>query len=70
MLYTKYLLKRGSSFLISKLYFKNLSQLPYFLSAELVLWFDLQLYKKIKIIIFIFLYNCRSNQRTNSADKK
>lgn len=55
MLYTKYLLKRGSSFLISKLYFKFLSQLPYFLSAELVIWFDLQLYKKIRILIFIFL---------------
>lgn len=55
MLYTKYLLKRGTLFLISKLYFKFLSQLPSFMSAELVIWFNLQLYKKVRILIFIFL---------------
>jgi hypothetical protein len=55
MPYTKYLLKRGSLFLISKLYFKSLSKLPFFLSAEFVIWFNLQLYKKVSILIFIIL---------------
>lgn len=55
MLHTGYLSKRGSSFLISKLHFKSSSQLPSFLSGELVIWFNIQQYKKVIILIFILL---------------
>jgi hypothetical protein len=42
-------------YLISKLYFKSLTQLPHFLSGILVVWFNFQQYKKVRILIFIIL---------------
>jgi hypothetical protein len=55
MPYTKYLLRRNASFLISKFYFRFIKKLPFFLSGTLIIWFNLQYYKKIKVLIFIFL---------------
>jgi hypothetical protein len=55
MLHTNYLLNRGSGFLISKFFYKYLMQLPRFLSGFLIIWFNLKEYKKISILIFIFL---------------
>lgn len=37
MLYTKYLLKKAASILISKLYFRTIKKLPLFLSGVLII---------------------------------
>lgn len=55
MAYVNYLLKRGRVFLISKLNFKLQSQLPRVRSGVLVIWFNLQQYKKVRVLIFILL---------------
>ena len=55
MLYSKYLLKRGNSFFISKLYIKSTNQLPYLLPSFLILGFAWQQYKRLRLLIFILL---------------
>lgn len=55
MIYINYLLKRGRLFLISKLSFKSTHQLPQVRSGVLVVWFNLQQYKKVRVLIFILL---------------
>ena len=55
MLYIRYLLKKSSLCLISKLYFKSLSQLPAFLFGFLVVWLNLQQYKRLRVLVFLLL---------------
>ena len=55
MLYIRYLLKKSSLCLISKLYFKSLSQLPTFLFGFLVVWLNLQQYKRLRVLVFLLL---------------
>ncbi len=54
-MHTNYLLQRGNSYFISKLYIQHIDQLPSFLSGFFVIWFNVQLYKKVRALIFILL---------------
>lgn len=55
MQYFKYLVKKGNRFLISKLFINSFVQVPYFLSGILLIWFNFQYYKKVRILMFILL---------------
>lgn len=48
-------LRKGNQFLLSKLYVNAISKLPRFLSGLLLIWFNHEQYKKIRILIFIIL---------------
>lgn len=55
MLHTKCFLNNATRLLVFKQGYNRFVKLPEFLAGELILWINLQQYKKLRILIFIFL---------------